>query len=219
MAKINLVLVVCAAALAPRLSAAALSMSEHHLYVIQSGVDEIKGSYLFLVTNHDSTPQKGHFKVILPEETKDWRPLEGVSGDDLSLGEGDGLVLDKTFTPGENLISIGFIAPAERGEARVSIPTDASIKSLSFLIDGKTLNFRSLGGGYEQKKGVNLGHGVLDSYTKTDIAAGSREVIVISGVREGRALYYLVGSVAGLVTLVVAAWLFFRTKPRESAVA
>lgn len=195
-----------------------LRMTEHQIYMIHSGVDEARGSYMFMITNSGPNPEEGSFNVVLPQETSDWLPLEGASKDDIKLGEDGGLTIAKVFPPGESLFSIGFVVPAQSGEAQMTLtPPNATWRSLSVMVGSDELNLRSERGGFTVTKNVKFGSRSLDRYVKSELTPSQPETIIISGIYQGRGSYYLIGSLAILVILAVGVVMFLRTKPPAAA--
>ena len=51
-----------------------VSLSGHHVFMLYPALDNVQGSYLFMVSNDSSEPQKGSIGIDLPKEAIDFKP-------------------------------------------------------------------------------------------------------------------------------------------------
>lgn len=187
-----------------------------HLVILRQGLDSLYGSYVFAVQNTGEAPEALKARVMLPKETIDFMPQEGVDPSEVSLAEGPegGLQIDKQFPNGVHIISIGFKVAARLGKASLSFTPVGEIQSFTLLVP--------------RDSGIQLVSSPLidgDEAAAPDpqyrpyvsgapLPAGTPFFIEVAGIPEGRSRLWMIGSVlAGL--LVLATGLFaWRTKPK-----
>lgn len=185
--------------LAP-LAQAEVSVSGRHIYVMFPGVDALWGSYLFVVTNSGTQPERLAFPVMLPSETIDFQGQENVRPEDLKLGEGGKLILDKEFPPGDSMVNIGFKIPAGQGKAAFTVTPQFTLDALSLFVWENTL--KVTGDNLLERKGVPFSGRNYDTYTVSEAAIGKPLTVTIGGVPEGRGRLWIVGGILGAVLLV-----------------
>lgn len=197
----------------------ALDLSGRHVFFLHPSVDELKGSYLFLVTNATQEPQASRIRLMLPEETFDWMPQDGIQPDELRPGENGGLVLEKTFPPGETMLSLGFRAAAALGEATLTFKPEYAVGSLALLSRQGALNLGSSRDGWQFSENMEFSGRPYDTLTRGSIAAGEKVTVTIGKIPEGRGRLWVLGFVAGGLFLIGGALLAWRTRPDARSVA
>lgn len=190
-------------------AAATVQISNKHIYVLYAGVDSVFGSYIFLVQNPGTAPERLSFPVMLPTETIDFQAQEGLAPNELTLGSnGSGLTIDKEFAPGDTLITIGFKVPADVGHAPMTIKATQPFESLSFFVfEGK---FQVEGPNLVAKPNVGFSGRVYDTYTLSQGEAGKTYRVDLKGIPEGRDRLRTVGWIfAGSLALIALALAWF----------
>lgn len=188
---------------------AAIEVSGRHVYILYEGMDELWGNYLFLVGNTGTEPEEATVKVMLPRETIDWQGNQGIGENELMLGEGGGLILKKSFPPGESLISIGFKVPASMGSAPLSFQSPSDMSALSLFVQKGGL---SVDGAGVQKSEATLSGDTFDTYTWPDVKAGSVVEAEVTGLSEGRGRFWMTGGVIAVLLLAGAVVMTMKTR-------
>jgi hypothetical protein len=199
-------------------AAAAAQVSNKHIFVLYPGIDSVFGSYIFMVQNPGEQPERLSFPVMLPSETIDFQAQEGLAPNELNLGADGGLTIDKTFPPGDTLITIGFKVPAELGAGSMTVKASEAFESLAmFVFEGQ---FQISGPNLDIQRNVNFSGRIYDTYTLTKGEGGQTYQMGLQGIPEGRGRLWVIGWVAGAALFLIAmalAW-FSRPKIPEGAV-
>lgn len=193
-------------------ASAAVQISSKHIMVLYPGVDSAFGSYIFMVQNQGTAPERFSFPVMLPAEMIDFQAQEGLAPNELTLGTDGGLTIDKTFPPGDTLITIGFKTPAEVGEGKLTLKPTFPFESIGlFVFEGK---FKITGPALEIKNGVEFSGRTYDTYTLANGEAGKTYQMIMQGVPEGRGRLWIIGWIAGGALLLIASALAFISRPQ-----
>lgn len=190
-----------------------IRLGDRHMIMLQPGIEQVVGSYMFGVTNSFSTPQAFKFELFMPKETVDFGPQDGLTPDDLVLSETGKVMVSKTFPPGLSIVSVGFLAKVEPGLGELKFSAPIELKELSFLASKDTLELKSTG----MTPGVPsmLKDGRFDGIISTSaVAAGSDVIVTIGGLPQGRSDYINMGIVFSLALVLFSVGLAFlkRTK-------
>lgn len=192
-------------------------VSARHLIILREGLDSIWGSYVFAVVNDGQSPAAFKTGVVLPKETADWAPQEGIEPENVKLADGGGgLVVEKEFPPGTHVITIGFKVPASLGRAEMTLRPLTTIEELTVLkpraskisIEASWLKPVDASNSPDPEYDALLADGALE--------AGSEKVIALVGLPEGRARYWFLGGGVAFLLLVGATILAIKTRPRLS---
>lgn len=194
------------------LALAGVSVSGRHVYILYPGLDAVWGSYLFLVKNDGTAPERFRFPVMLPKETIDFQAQDSLAPDELKLGEDGGLTIDKEFAVGESLINIGFKMPAQEGEASIQLREVQAFETLAFFVfEGK---FRVEGAPFEVKQNVDFSGRRYDTYTLTKGEGAASLNFVAKGLPEGRErlkiIAYILAGILGIGALSFA----YKSRPK-----
>ncbi|WP_141732117.1 hypothetical protein [Oligoflexus tunisiensis] len=193
-------------------AAAAAQVSNKHIFVLYPGVDSVFGSYIFMVQNPGEQPERLSFPVMLPTETIDFQAQEGLAPNELNLGADGGLTIDKTFPPGDTLITIGFKVPANLGTGNMTIKAGEAFESLGmFVFEGQ---FQITGPNLDIRRNVDFSGRTYDTYTLMKGEAGQTYQLGLQGIPEGRGRLWIIGWVAGLALLVIAVALAWFSRPK-----
>lgn len=194
------------------LTHASVQMSGRHIFILYPGVDSVWGSYLFMVNNNGTQPERFSFPVMLPVETIDFQGQDSLGPNDLKLGSDGGLTIDKVFDPGDNLLNIGFKLPAKIGEGAFTVKSNSGFESLGiFVFEGK---FLVNGPQLEVRKGVDFSGRNYDTYTATNGEAGKTYNFVFEGIPEGRGRLWIIGWIMAGFLLIIGFTLAAVTRPQ-----
>ncbi len=195
-------------------ASAAVEVSGRHIYILYPGVDSVWGSYLFMVHNGGTQPERFSFPVMLPAETIDFQGQDTLAPNELKLGSDGGLTIDKVFEPGENLLNIGFKLPAQLGGGPVTLKASSPFESVGFFVfEGK---FAVTGPNMEVRKNVDFSGRRYDTYTLAGGEAGKSYAFAIEGVPEGRGRLWIVGWILAGGLLTIALSIAFLSRPKLS---
>lgn len=185
-----------------------------HLIILRPGLDSVYGNYVFAVQNSGEADEVLKTEVMLPKETVDFVPQEGIDANEVSLAPGGGLLIDKSFPPGVHIISIGFKTDAHYGEGKLSLMPVTDIQSFTVLIP--------------RDSGINAVSSVLTDgdaaaapdpqyrplVSKAPLLAGAAFEIAVTGLPEGRGRLWMVGWAIAALLVVGVAFLAIKTRPR-----
>ena len=192
---------------------ATAEVAGRQLIILKQGLNQLWGSLVMAVLNETGSPARVKAHVMLPEQTTDWRPQEGVEPGDIQLAsEGGGLVFEREFPPGTTLVSIGFVVPAKLGRANMTLRAPSGLEELSVLVPIGKLQVVSdmLTPGKEERVPGNNFEAWLSN---KEIAVGQEFRIEVLGVAEGRTRFWYVGALAGALILVGGALMTWKTRP------
>ncbi len=208
--------------LAPLWSVPALAevtLTPKHLVILRQGLDAVYGSYVFAVQNTGEAPAPFKQAVMLPKETVDFVPQEGVEAGEVSLSEGNGVLVDKEFPPGVHIVSIGFRVDASYGKAQLTMAPVAEIQSFTLLLPRD--------GGMHVSSSV-LAPGEMGSapdpqyeamLSNAPLPAGQTFIISVDGLPEGRTRTWIVGAIVGGLLVTLSGFFAVRTRPKISGKA
>jgi hypothetical protein len=191
---------------------AAVQVTNKHIFVLYPGVDSVFGSYIFMVTNDGTQAERYSFPVMLPTETIDFQAQEGLAPNELNLGQDGGLTIDKTFPPGDTLITIGFKVPAEVGTGRMTLKAAQAFESIGmFVFEGK---FEISGPGLDIRRNVDFSGRTYDTYTMNKGEGGKTYEVELQNIPEGRGRLWTIGWVAAAALLLIAGALAWFSRPQ-----
>lgn len=192
-----------------------ISVADRHMIMIQPGIEQVLGSYMFGVKNNSDKEEEIQFEVLLPNETVDFGPQDGLSKEDLVLADNGKLLISKKFKPGLNILSIGFLAKVDPAEGLLTYNAPFDLKELSFITNDKNLTFSSEGlveGVPPMLRGNNF-QGIVSGDI---IKKGSKIVLNISGLPQGRKSYIYMGIVFSIVLVIFSVLLTIWKKTSTS---
>lgn len=203
---------------AARPAAAEIYVTSKHLVILRAGLDTVWGSYVFAVNNKDTVPTPLKVNIMMPAEMEDFHPQEGVTREEVQLTDA-GLMVEKDFAPGINVISIGFKLPAKFGRTTVSFTPHMDIDSFTLLIprdSGVTIQSPELAPGNDEA-GPDPQYAPYVS--KGILKTGQKFTIGVGGIPEGRLTLWITGGITGALLLLLGLVFAFRTRPRISEAA
>ncbi|MEY4632435.1 MAG: hypothetical protein RIQ81_2555 [Pseudomonadota bacterium] len=188
-------------------AAVAVEIGPRHAIMLRGGVDQLWGHYVFTVNNPGDKASEFASPVMLPAGAIDVRPQEGISQDEVVVGEGGALSIKKIVEPGVHLLSFGFILPSKAGQAEVDFAVPYPVAELQVLVQ-KNAALTVSGNGLvsRQERVWNL---------SSPLEAGSRFAFSVAGIVEGRQRLWILGSTVAAILCGLAAAFAIRTSRRE----
>lgn len=177
-----------------------VSVGFRHIIMLQPGIDQVQGSYMFGVQNKNSDPTTAKFPVMLPKEVVDFGPQGGVAPSELTLEEGK-LFIEKEFKPGLNLVGVGFVLNSKGGSAEMTLEPKQNIDELNVVTKADSMvidapNFQLGLSAMLQNSGMK---GILN---KEAVKKGETLIVSLSGLPLGRSHFWLLGWI--LVAIIIA---------------
>jgi len=197
----------------PAAPAAEMLLSKRHVIILQGGTDMIWGTYIFSVDNLSATPAAGRFAILFPQETRDWRVQEGVTAEDVKLDTDGGVVLEKTFAPGSNLVGLAFNAAGESGKATLTFKAKAPLTELLVMAPQGELTIAAPA--MEFKADVPFSSQKFNTVSAKNVEAGGEYVVEITNLPEGRGKYQLMALIVLALLIITAAILGYVTRPKQ----
>lgn len=191
-------------------------VAPRQLIVLKPGVDVIFGTWVAAVINKSKTPQHVRLSALIPRETNDVQPVEGLTNGDWKLDE-TGLWVEKEFPEGVNVISFVFRTAAKFGVSQLNFKAGAVVSELlvmtpTGMLDITAPNLVITGTDTHDAQGYTV------RTLQQPIASGEALVLEVEGVPEGRARLWFVGAAFGLLMLGGAAVLAWRTRNKSFSV-
>ena len=194
-------------------SFAEIYVTSKHLVILRTGIDTVWGSYVFAVNNKDAAPSPLKVNIMMPAQMTDFYPQEGVTKEEVHLSD-SGLMVEKEFAPGVNVVSIGFRVPSKFGRAEVSFKPQMDIDSFTLLVPRDS-------GTQIQSEGLVVGNDeerpdpqYQPYVSKSTLKTGETFTINVAGVPEGRLTLWIGGGITGACILIFGLFLALRTRPR-----
>jgi hypothetical protein len=201
-----------AAVLMGQTASSAVQVTGRQIYILYPGLDSIWGSYLFMVQNTGSQPERFSFPVMLPAETIDFQGQDILGPGELKLGADGGLTIDKVFEPGDNLLNIGFKLPASMGDGPITLKATTAFDSIGlFVFEGL---FTVSGDNLEIKKDVDFSGRRYDTYSVTNGELGKTYKFEVQGIPEGRGRLWIIGWIFGGALLLISFALAWFSRPQ-----
>jgi hypothetical protein len=192
---------------------AEIYVTSKHLVILRTGIDTVWGSYVFAVNNKDAGPSPLKVNIMMPAQMTDFYPQEGVTKEEVLLTD-SGLMVEKEFAPGVNVVSIGFRVPSKFGHAEVSFKPQMDIDSFTLLVprdSGTQIQSDGLVPGNDEERPDPQYQPYV---SKNILKTGEAFTIKVSGVPEGRLTLWISGGITGACILIFGLLLALRTRPR-----
>jgi hypothetical protein len=193
---------------------AAVTVTPRHLIILRPGLDSIYGSYIFAVHNDSEKSERLKTRVMLPKETLDFVPQEGLEPTEIALGTDGGVNVEKDIPKGVHVLGVGFKVDGRYGKTKLSLTPEGEIRSLTILVPRDT-SVDLLAPGLKVATGADADDPQYRAFVNADpLSAGAPFVVEVSGLPEGRARLWLTGGVIAACMVLGAAFLAFRTRPK-----
>ena len=195
---------------------AAVELSEKHLIILRAGIDSIWGDYIFSVQNSQQKPQHADITLFLPQETVDFKAVEGVTADDLRVDIAHGtVVMQKEFAHGASLVNVGFKVPAHGGVATLNWTARQALASVNVMYEHDIIEVSS------NKLVVTQLPRIADIkyralHTQQALAMGDSLQLRVSGIPQGRGRVHLFAVVFAAILLISTVYWGFRSRPRHT---
>jgi len=193
---------------------AQIGVSGRHMMVIEPGVERVVGSYMFGVVNAYSEPKEYTFDVLLPKETLDFGPQDGLSKDDIKLSPDGKVMIKKTFPPGFSYIAVGFMAGINGERGSLNFNTSYDMQEISFITSASSLKMSSDGmvNGTPENLNKKSFKGII---TQNVIPKGTKIVVNLDGLVKGRGDFIILGAVFSVLVLAFVLILAIKTRPKD----
>lgn len=192
---------------------AAVTVTPRHLIILRPGLDTVYGSYIFAVHNETEKSERLKARVMLPKETSDFVPQEGLEPTEISLAPDGGVNVEKDIPKGVHVLGVGFKVDGRYGKTKMSLTPEVEIRSLTILVPRDTSVDLSAAG-LKLATGPDSDDPQYRAFVNGDpLPAGAPFVVEVSGLPEGRARLWLTGGVIAACMVLGAALLAFRTRP------
>jgi len=192
---------------------AQVKIGSRSLMTIKTGVETLRGSYVFGVENYSDSTQETSIEFRIPTESSDWGPEEGATPEEIKLGDDGKLVLQKSFPPGLHLVSIGFLVKAPGGSVDLTLDPVTAIGDMTILYPkSETLELSALNL-TDQGEDGNAQNPYRAFVVKEGLEAGKKWVLTVSGIHKGRSELYKIGAAFAILMLICAVILGLKTRP------
>lgn len=182
-----------------------------HLVIIKPGLDALWGNYIFAVRNDGETDAMISAPLMLPKETVDYQPQDGVEAEDIRLRE-DGIAIEKSFPPGMHIISIAFRTDVRLGTGTLTMVPGGEVSDFTLLLpQGDDLSLTS-GPLTQSPESPDPAYRAWRG--SRTFAKGDAFVLKIGGVPEGRLRYWVIGGAVGGLLLLLAGFFAYRSRPK-----
>jgi hypothetical protein len=201
---------VLVAGIASKVSAEPI-LAPKQLLIVKPGVDKLHGTWLAAVINRDAKPEMMRVPVLLPKETEDFQPMEGLAAGDVKI-ELDGVYVEKVFSPGVNVISFAFVTSSKSGVVDLNLEAKLDLGELTLMTPRGMMKVQG-------EKLVMTGTDVQDLQTydlwvtQSPVIKGDNIKVTVSGVPEGRRRLWILGVGFALVLILAATGLVFWSHP------
>ncbi len=184
-----------------------VTIGPRHAIMLRDGVDQVWGHYVFTLHNSGKVAEEIVSPVMVPEGAVDIRPQEGITQEEVVVGEGGVLSIKKMVEPGVHLLSFGFVVSASKGHALLSFKVPYLLEELQVLSGRSSrLSVRGIGLSLRQERVWAI---------DTSLQPGSTFAFQVDGVVEGRQRLWILGATAGAVLAGMAGALALWTAKNE----
>ena len=184
-------------------------LAAKQLVIVKPGVDTLNGTWLAAVINSSEKPETLRVPILLPKETEDFQPMEGVAPGDVKI-ELDGVYVEKAFEPGVNVISFAFMTSSKSGSVDLNFEPKLDLGELTIMTPRGLMKVQG-------EKLVMTGTDVQDLQTydlwvtQGPVMKGNNIRVTVSGVPEGRRKLWILGAGFALVLIIASAGLTYRS--------
>lgn len=193
---------------------AAVTVTPRHLIILRPSLDGVYGSYIFAVHNDTETPAHLKTRVMLPKETSDFVPQEGLEPNEISLATDGGVNIEKDIPKGVHVLGVGFKVDGRYGKSKMSLTPEGEVRSLTILVP-RDSSMDLTAAGLKPASGADAEDPQYRAFVNVDpLPAGAPFVVEVTGLPEGRARLWLTGGVIAACMVLGAAFLAFRTRPK-----
>ena len=195
-------------------SEAAVTVTPRHLIILRPGLDAVYGSYVFAVQNDSEKSVRLQSRVMLPGETSDFVPQEGLEPSEIKLGSDGGVTIDKEIPKGIHVLGVGFKVDSRFGKTQMSLTPVSEIRSLTILVPRDTA-IQIGAPGLSVATGEDAADPQYKAFVNAEpLAAGAPFVVEVAGLPEGRSRLWLMGGVVAAIMILAAGVLALRTRPK-----
>lgn len=188
-----------------------IGVNPSQIVIIQTDNDFMWGSYYLAITNRTNGEKDFQFKIRLPAESTDFQAGEGVRSEDIQI-QSDGILnIKRSYPPGLTLQGIQFKVPIKKTSEN-TLTFSLAEKAPAFFIatpQKGIVTFQAPG--FENGIPPMLSGGNYDGIRGQNIEAGKKFVVVVNGLPTGHLYYFILAGIMGLILIVSASLLAWRT--------
>jgi hypothetical protein len=204
-----------------------VQLMPRQMMILREGLDAVYGQTMFVVRNNSSVPLAGKFRVLLPKETSDFSPREGLEPNEVILANPEGasaeaqgnqgfqgLLVDKVFAPGVSMMSIGFKVDAKLGSAELTLSHPQGVRELNILLlkEGPLVAKSDV---LVKDLRTDVEDPQYDYFElKKPLEPGDVLTLKVEGVPEGRTRYWWMGGITAGVLILAAFFLTWKSWPK-----
>ncbi len=200
-----------------------IQLMPRQMMVIREGLDAVYGQIMFVVRNNAAVPLPFKFRVLMPKETSDFSPREGLEPGDVVLADAPssqegfrGLVVEKVFPPGVHMMTIGYKVDGSFGSATLTLSHPEGVQDLN-LLSLKEGRVSLESSGLVKNSKPEEADPLYDALQlKSPLEPGQVLTIQVTGIPEGRTRLWWMGGLLGGILLASASILTLRTRPQRT---
>lgn len=204
-----------------------VQLMPRQMMILREGLDAVYGQIMFVARNNASVPLPGKFRVLLPKETSDFSPREGLEPGEVALASPQdspsttvetqgfqGLLVDKVFAPGVSMMSIGFKVDAKLGSAELNLSHPQGVRELNILLL-KEGPLKAQSDSLIKDLRTDVEDPQYDYYElKKPLEPGEVLTLKVSEVPEGRIRYWWMGGITAGILVLAALFLTWKSWPK-----
>jgi hypothetical protein len=173
------------------------------LLVIKGGIDRVYGNYMTAVNGESGKTIE--VWPLMPLETQDFVPQDGLDKQDLHLGDDGRVKIVKTLTGSMQVMMLGWLAPARYGEATLTIPIKQTVNQLMIMTPRGMMDIAVPANFVSENAMQEAGESYSVWKNTEPLVAGSQVTITVNGVPEGRMRLWGLAAMTAAAMLAVAA--------------
>jgi hypothetical protein len=196
----------------PAIAFGDINVADKRVVIIAAGLDEIIGSSITVADNETDKTQSAVIPLLVPRNMNGFKAHLGVTQEQLKVTEDGDMIAEITdLPPGETMIRTGFRVATTEGKGVLVLKPSVDIPELSVITDERI-----------ELHAANLASAVIMDFnnkphrvwTLLNLKAGESIELGMSGVPAGRARYWLIGGVAGVIMLISNLGFAWRSRPK-----
>lgn len=192
------------------------TLAGRHVYIIHPGMDSVWGSYMLVVEREaeEGATESAQFQLMLPTETEDWSPQQGIEKDSVQLKPDGGLLVDAVFEKPQTLVVTGFKVAGNSGRVPFTIKVPFEMEDFAVMaIEGQ---IKIVSDDMKYVGAKDFSGRKYDTWSMENVAQGKVIQFTVEGIPEGRRNYYILAGLFGLILIGGVTVLALRSKPKDS---
>ena len=191
-------------------------LAGRHVYIIHPGMDTVWGSYMLVVEREgEGATESAQFQLMLPTETEDWSPQQGIEKDSVQLKPDGGLMVDAVFEKPQTLVVTGFKVVGNSGRVPFTIKVPFEMDDFAVMaIEGQ---IKIVSNDMKYTGAKDFSGRKYDTWSVENVPEGKVIQFTAEGIPEGRRNYYILAGLFSLILLLSVTVLAIRSKPKDSS--